>query len=158
MISLGKIKQFFILASYRKRNVICDSTNLLSAHNVLIISTKYGRVILGKHAQITAGCKLIAKNKIYISENTALAYGVTILTTAEPNGPYNELIKLYPAISKPVTIGRNVWIGANSTILPGITIGEMSVVAAGAVVTKDVPPYTLVAGVPARVVKSLKKE
>lgn len=101
---------------------------------------------------------MIAKNKFYIGENSALAYGVTILTTAEPNGPYNELIKLYPAVSKPVTIGRNVWIGANSTILPGITIGEMSVVAAGAVVTKDVPPYTLVAGVPARVVKSLKKE
>lgn len=158
MISLGKIKQFFILASYRRRNVTCDSTNLLSAHNVLIISTKQGGVILGKHAQITAGCKLIAKNKIYIGENTALAYGVTILTTAEPNGPYNELIKLYPAISKPVNIAKNVWIGANSTILPGITIGEMSVVAAGAVVTKDVPPYTLVAGVPARVVKSLKQE
>lgn len=70
MISLGKIKQFFILASYRRRNVTCDYSNLLSAHNVMIISTKNGGVILGRHAQITAGCKLIAKNKIFIGENS----------------------------------------------------------------------------------------
>ena len=56
----------------------------------------------------------------------------------------------YPS---PVIIGKNVWIGSNATILPGITIGNNSVVAAGAVVTKDVPKNTVVAGVPAKVIK-----
>jgi len=56
-----------------------------------------------------------------------------------------------------VTIMKNAYVGANATILPGVTIGEHSIVAAGAVVTKDVPPHTLVAGVPARVIKSVEE-
>jgi acetyltransferase-like isoleucine patch superfamily enzyme len=57
--------------------------------------------------------------------------------------------------TNPVTIGDDIWIGANAVILPGVTIGDHSVVAAGAVVTKDVPPHTLVAGVPAKIIKTL---
>jgi acetyltransferase-like isoleucine patch superfamily enzyme len=52
-------------------------------------------------------------------------------------------------------IGKNVWIGSNATILPGVTIGDGSIVAAGAVVTKDVPPNTVVGGVPARIIKTV---
>lgn len=59
----------------------------------------------------------------------------------------------YPS---PVTIGENVWIGSNATILPGVMIGNNSVVAAGAVVTKDVPENTVVAGVPAKVIKEIE--
>ena len=59
----------------------------------------------------------------------------------------------YPA---PITVGRNVWIGSNATILQGVTIGENAVVAAGAVVTRDVPPNTVVGGVPARVIKTFE--
>ena len=58
----------------------------------------------------------------------------------------------YPA---PIVLGRNVWIGSNATILQGVTIGDNSVVAAGAVVTKDVPADTIVGGVPARVIKHI---
>ena len=57
--------------------------------------------------------------------------------------------------AEPITIETNVWIGATATILPGVTIGANSVVAAGAVVTRDVPPATLVAGVPAKVIRNL---
>ena len=57
--------------------------------------------------------------------------------------------------TKPVVIGDDVWIGANAVILPGVTIGRHCVVAAGAVVTKDVPDNTVVAGVPAKVIKTL---
>lgn len=56
---------------------------------------------------------------------------------------------------KSVTIQRNVWIGANAIILPGVTVGENSVIAAGAVVTKDVPPNTVVGGTPAMVIKEI---
>jgi acetyltransferase-like isoleucine patch superfamily enzyme len=58
--------------------------------------------------------------------------------------------------TKPVVISDDVWIGANATITPGVTIGRHSVVAAGSVVTHDVPPYTIVAGVPARIIKTIK--
>jgi acetyltransferase-like isoleucine patch superfamily enzyme len=58
-------------------------------------------------------------------------------------------------IAKPIVIERNVWIAAGATIIGGVTIGENSVVAAGSVVTKDVPPNTLVGGNPARVIRSI---
>jgi len=74
---------------------------------------------------------------------------------AHSRGP-KPLKKIYPRIVKPVRICRGVWIGApNVTILPGVTIGECAVIAAGAVVVKDVPSYTVVGGVPARVIKKL---
>lgn len=59
---------------------------------------------------------------------------------------------------KPIKVGTNAWIGANATILPGVTIGENAVVAAGAIVTKDVPASTVVAGVPAKVIKKIKED
>lgn len=59
---------------------------------------------------------------------------------------------LFPA---PIHIGRNVWIGANATVLPGVTIGDHAVIAAGAVVTKDVPANTVVGGVPAKVIRMM---
>lgn len=58
----------------------------------------------------------------------------------------------YPA---PITLGKNVWVGSNSTILQGVTIGDNAVIAAGAVVTKDVPENTIVGGVPARIIRKI---
>ena len=97
----------------------------------------------------------MAKDRIEIGCNSTLAYGATILTSANPNGPKNLLSKIYPKMHAPVIIGDNVWVGANAIILPGVTIGDYSVVAAGAVVTKDVPSGVLVAGNPAIIKKRL---
>lgn len=58
----------------------------------------------------------------------------------------------------PIVVGRNVWIGSNSTILQGVTIGDNSIIAAGSVVTKDVPANAIVAGVPARFIRSISPE
>ena len=116
----------------------------------------YHNIVLHKNSEINDGCYLLAKAKIEIGENSTLAYRVTVLTGADPNGPYNALSELYPPVKAPVIIGKDVWVGANSTILPGVTIGDFSVVAAGSVVTKDVPSGVLVAGVPAEVKKVLR--
>lgn len=117
----------------------------------------YSNIVLHKNSEINDGCYLLAKAKIEIGNNSTLAYRVTVLTGADPNGPYNALSALYPAKIEPVIIGNDVWVGANSTILPGVTIGDFSVVAAGSVVTKDVPSGVLVAGVPAEIKKYLKR-
>lgn len=116
---------------------------------------EYSNIILGDQAEINTGCFLLAKDEIIIGENSTLAYQTTILTSANPNGPHNELVKVYPKMSAPVVIGNNSWIGARATILPGIIIGNFCVVAAGSVVTKDIPDYTVVGGVPAKVIKKL---
>ncbi|UCD33762.1 MAG: acyltransferase, partial [Desulfobacterales bacterium] len=65
-----------------------------------------------------------------------------------------EPMRYQPHTSKPIRIGRDVWIARGSCILPGVTIGEGSIIAANSVVTKDIPPYSIAAGVPARVIKN----
>ena len=115
----------------------------------------YENVFLHENSEINSGCFLLAKGRIEVGVNSTLAYGVSILTSANPHGPHNLLSKLYPHKIAPVIIGDNVWIGANATILPGVKIGDCSVVAAGALVNKDVPNNVVVAGVPAKIVKLL---
>jgi acetyltransferase-like isoleucine patch superfamily enzyme len=77
---------------------------------------------------------------------------VSIITTGHPLEPSQRRAA---TIGKPIVIERNVWIAAGATIIGGVTVGEDSVVAAGSVVTKDVPPNTLVGGNPARVIRSI---
>jgi acetyltransferase-like isoleucine patch superfamily enzyme len=74
-----------------------------------------------------------------------------LITENHPTDPS----KRKTLVCKPIVIKRNAWIGAAATILPGITIGENAIVAAGSVVTKDVPSNTIVAGIPARHVKNI---
>ena len=82
--------------------------------------------------------------------------GDRAIITAYANIPSDTILKkIYPRDIKKTTIGKGVWIMPNVTIVPGVTVGDESVVATGAVVTKDVPPRVLVAGVPAKVVKDL---
>ncbi len=88
-----------------------------------------------------------------IEKNVGIGPNVTILIHSDPSP--SSLSNLYPRSWKKVHIGENVWIGACSTILGGITIGNNSIIAAGSVITKDVPPFTIVAGVPAKVVKDI---
>ncbi len=131
-------------------------SNYRISKNITLVGS-YSNLKLGHQSEINTGCFLLAKDKIVIGENSTLAYQTTILTSANPNGPHNALVKLYPSIKKPVIIGDNTWIGARATILPGVTIGNYCIVAAGALVTKDVLDYTVVAGVPAKEIKQLDK-
>jgi acetyltransferase-like isoleucine patch superfamily enzyme len=113
------------------------------------------KIYCADNVNINAGCMFIIDKDIIIGGNSTLAYRVFITTSANPNYPYNFLSELYPPKYEKVVIGKNVWIGACSVILPGVTIGDGSVIAAGSVVTKDVPSHVMVAGVPAIIKKDL---
>jgi acetyltransferase-like isoleucine patch superfamily enzyme len=88
-----------------------------------------------------------------IEKNVGIGPNVTILIHSDPYP--SKLSELYPRSWQKVHIGENVWIGACSTILGGITIGNNSIIAAGSVITKDVPPFSVVGGVPAKIIKTL---
>lgn len=117
------------------------------------IKGEFSNVVLHNACSMYYGTLLVARDKIEIGCNTAIAYGVTINTSANPD-PHNLLFKKYGRTHAPVIIGNNCWICANVTILQGVTIGECCVIGAGAVVTEDIPPYSLAVGIPAKVVKT----
>lgn len=98
---------------------------------------------IGERVFINQGCTFLDYAGITIGDRTMIAPNVTFLTLGHPVDPEERRVWLTGA---PIVVERNVWIGAGATILPGVTIGEDSVVAAGAVVAEDVPPSSLVAG------------
>ena len=100
---------------------------------------------------INAGCQFQDQGGISIGEGALIGHNVVLATLNHDFNPERRQI----CIPAPINIGKNVWIGSNSTILPGVTIGDNSIVAAGAVVTKDVPANTVVGGVPAKIIKSI---
>ena len=117
------------------------------------INNAVGDVIIGDHTRV--GLHNTVIGPVTIGNHVNLAQGITV-TALNHNFAEKDLRIDEQGIStNPVTIGNDIWIGANAVILPGVTIGDRSVVAAGAVVTKDVPPHTLVAGVPAKIIKEL---
>jgi acetyltransferase-like isoleucine patch superfamily enzyme len=119
------------------------------------INNAVGDVVIGDHTRIGIHCTVIGP--VCIGSHVNLAQGITV-TALNHNFSNNEQrIDEQGINTSPVVIGDDVWIGANAVILPGVTIGRHCVVAAGAVVTKDVPDYTVVAGVPAKVIKELKR-
>lgn len=140
---------------YKKLGVSLGENSRVS--NKISIVGSYNNLFLSDNSEINSGCFLLAKNKIKVGLNSTLAYNVSIITSSNPNGPYNKLSKIYPKVTAPVTIGSDVWVGACAVILPGVHIGNYSVIAAGAVVSKDVPSGVLVGGVPAKIIKYLKK-
>ena len=93
---------------------------------------------------------------VHIGNHVMIGPGATIITVNHPLSPKGRRNHLGQA--KPVAIGNDVWIGANCTILPGVTVGSNVVVAAGAVVTKDVPDNCVVGGVPAKVIKQIEND
>lgn len=164
----------------RKKNAAlrCAKLNSLSPLNregeLAAIAELFGSV--GKNPNVLPGFYCDNGKNIRVGDNFLANYRVTILDIAPVTigndcmiGPNTLITSVgHPlsakgrrqklAFGKPVTIGNDVWIGGNCTILQGVTIGDNVVVAAGAVVTKDVPSNCVVAGVPAKIIKTLEGE
>lgn len=117
------------------------------------INNAVGDVVIGDHTRI--GLHNTVIGPVTIGNHVNLAQGITVTALNHNFAGKGLRIDEQGVTTTPVTIGDDIWIGANAVILPGVTIGNHSVVAAGAVVTKDVPPHTLVAGVPAKKIKEL---
>ena len=117
------------------------------------INNAVGDVVIGDHTRIGLHNTVIGPVKI--GNHVNLAQGITVTALNHNFADANKRIDEQGVSTNPVTIEDDVWIGANAVILPGVTIGNHCVVAAGAVVTKDVPPHSLVAGVPAKVIKQI---
>lgn len=107
---------------------------------------------MGKKVFINSGCRFQDQGGITIGDGVLIGHNVVLATINHDINP-GKRADLHPA---PIVIGNDVWIGANATVLPGVTIGDGAVIAAGAVVTRDVPPNVIVGGVPARIMKKIE--
>lgn len=117
--------------------------------------TDFGKNIhIGLDVFVNSGCHLQDQGGIWLGDGALVGHSVVMATVNHSLDP-KEKRKLTYA---PIRLEGNVWIGSHATILPGVTIGEWSVVAAGAVVAQDVPPYTVVAGVPARPIRQISPD
>ena len=106
----------------------------------------------GRNVFVNHGCTAMDSGGIDIGDDVMIGPNVQLLSSGHPLDPAARRRSITTA---PIRIGRGVWIAAGATVLQGVTVGDDAVVAAGAVVTKDVPPRTLVVGVPAQVVRAL---
>ncbi len=109
---------------------------------------------LGRDSFVNFGCTFLALGGITIEEGAFIGPHCVLATEYHPEDPARR----HSLLTKPITIGRNAWLGADVKVLAGVTIGENAIVAAGSVVTRDVPPDTIVAGSPAQVIRPIKKD
>lgn len=125
------------------------------------------KLIIEDMVYIGDDCLISCSKEIRIGRYSMLAHGVQLFDNDSHPIDSEERIEDYRAVlgkkpersfieSAPIQIGEKVWVGFNSIVLKGVTIGEGSVIAAGSLVVRDIPPYTLAAGNPARVIKSIK--
>jgi acetyltransferase-like isoleucine patch superfamily enzyme len=144
---VAKVRELFSELTGRK----VDDTFIL----IPPFYSAYGLDIrVGHRVFINRCCTLYDMGGVDIADYVMIGPNVNIITTGHPLEPSRR--RAYVE-AKPIVIEKNVWIATGATIIGGVTVGENSVVAAGAVVTKDVPPNRLVAGVPARVIRSLEE-
>lgn len=107
---------------------------------------------LGKDVFFNSACRFQDQGGITIGDGALIGHNVVLATLNHDSNPKNRA-DMIPA---PIVIGKNVWIGANATVLPGVTVGDGAIIAAGAVVVKDVPANIVVGGVPAKIINTIE--
>lgn len=114
--------------------------------------TDFGKnITVGRDVFINACCHFQDHGGVTIGDGCLIGHNVVFATLNHDENPANRIAMTYA----PIVLGKNVWVGSNSTILQGVTIGDGAIVAAGAVVTKDVPANTIVGGVPAKPIRNI---
>jgi len=145
----------------RLRTHILRFAGIDIGHSTIVMGTPHmhgfgdirRRLHIGNHVVINISCLFDLNAPIFIGDHVALGQEVILMTSSHHIGtPQHRAGKLYSA---QVTIEEGAWVGARAVILPGVTVGAGSIVGAGAIVVKDVPPHTLVGGVPARVIRKI---
>lgn len=109
---------------------------------------------IGENVFINANCTMQDQGGIFIGDNVLIGHNACILTLNHNEDPQKRANML----PSPVKIGNGAWLGSNVTVLPGVTIGDGAIIAAGAVVTKDVEANTIVAGIPAKVIRKVNEK
>lgn len=112
----------------------------------------FDHIKIGNNVYINSNSLLMARGGITIDDDVMVAANVQFLSNNHDE--YDRQV----LTCKPIHVKKGVWIGAGASILPGVTVGEYAIVGAGAIVTKDVPDYSVVVGIPAKVVKTLDKD
>lgn len=108
-------------------------------------------ISIGKNVFVNHACTFMDRGGITIEDNVLIGPKVNLITTNHPINPAERRA----TISNAILIKKGAWIGVGATILPGVTVGENSIIAAGAVVSKDVPDNVIVGGIPAKIIKSI---
>jgi len=117
----------------------------------------YGKnIYLGANITLNYNVTILDIRKVTIGDNTMIGPGTMITTVGHPLSPMGR--RKHQGFAKPVTIENDVWLGGNVVVLPGITIGQGSVIGAGSIVTKDIPPFSVAVGSPAKVIKTLEND
>ena len=136
------------------RNLLSQITGSQIDESVAVFTLyiNYGKhTKIGKNVFINFDCVFLDLGGITIEDGVLIAPKVSLLSEGHPISPDQR----HSLIPKPIHIKKNAWIGANATILQGVTIGENSVVAAGSVVSNDVPDNVVVGGTPAKIIKTI---
>jgi acetyltransferase-like isoleucine patch superfamily enzyme len=134
----------------------------------LLVFAYGGRIVIGEDCYVGMGTRIWSGESVSIGNNVLISHNVTIIDTNSHEIDHHErtdgyqyiIAKGHPRnkgsiVTSPITVMDYAWIGFNAIVLKGVVVGEGSIVAAGSVVTRDVPPWTIVAGNPARVVKEI---
>jgi acetyltransferase-like isoleucine patch superfamily enzyme len=120
------------------------------SHRVKIISPS--SIAIGKHTHVTNNVILDGRGDLTIGDDVLVGFESIIMTTTHQFRDPETPVRLQGSERKPIVIGNDVWIGTRAIVLPGVTIGDGAVVGSGAIVTRDVPAWAIVAGSPARVI------